>query len=246
MAKSTAPTFAQMVIALQNTTATSRFLRVLPPSSPYFALGLGKYQSTLPHDDVLCPGLPPSAALVVPPAQSTAPLLPPIKVPESCQCPCPPHLAQGTGSASLPPFTLWLPLTGYSSVLVSPWHPSNQPSSFSVFCILRPPLVIPALGRIDTNPRPVWVEYLSSQKNQTKPLCHLNTPISKVCPQDHTYGTGPGSLHPSIPHGPSHSCLGLDVVTYAWRPACPRQLCLQPGLGPAVVRVCCMTFPRER
>ncbi|XP_031199862.1 deleted in lung and esophageal cancer protein 1 isoform X2 [Mastomys coucha] len=33
----------EMVIELQNTTATSRFLRVLPPSSPYFALGLGMF-----------------------------------------------------------------------------------------------------------------------------------------------------------------------------------------------------------
>ena len=31
-----------MVIALQNTTATSRHLRVLPPSTPYFSLGLGE------------------------------------------------------------------------------------------------------------------------------------------------------------------------------------------------------------
>ncbi|XP_073916120.1 deleted in lung and esophageal cancer protein 1 isoform X2 [Castor canadensis] len=30
----------EMVIALQNTTATSRYLRVLPPSTPYFAVGL--------------------------------------------------------------------------------------------------------------------------------------------------------------------------------------------------------------
>ncbi|XP_054204624.1 deleted in lung and esophageal cancer protein 1 isoform X3 [Homo sapiens] len=30
----------EMVIALQNTTTTSRYLRVLPPSTPYFALGL--------------------------------------------------------------------------------------------------------------------------------------------------------------------------------------------------------------
>ncbi|XP_050996394.1 deleted in lung and esophageal cancer protein 1 [Acomys russatus] len=33
----------EMAIALQNTTATSRHLRVLPPSSPYFALGLGMF-----------------------------------------------------------------------------------------------------------------------------------------------------------------------------------------------------------
>ncbi|MEJ1285902.1 deleted in lung and esophageal cancer 1 [Cricetulus griseus] len=33
----------KMVIALQNTTATSRYLRVLPPSTPYFALGLGMF-----------------------------------------------------------------------------------------------------------------------------------------------------------------------------------------------------------
>uniref|UniRef100_A0ABK0LUT3 DLEC1 cilia and flagella associated protein n=1 Tax=Rattus norvegicus TaxID=10116 RepID=A0ABK0LUT3_RAT len=33
----------EMVIALQNTTSTSRYLRVLPPSSPYFALGLGMF-----------------------------------------------------------------------------------------------------------------------------------------------------------------------------------------------------------
>uniref|UniRef100_H0WZT8 DLEC1 cilia and flagella associated protein n=1 Tax=Otolemur garnettii TaxID=30611 RepID=H0WZT8_OTOGA len=31
----------EMVIALQNTTSTSRYLRVLPPSTPHFALGLG-------------------------------------------------------------------------------------------------------------------------------------------------------------------------------------------------------------
>ncbi|KAF3827013.1 hypothetical protein GH733_002499 [Mirounga leonina] len=36
-------TFGQMVISLQNTTATSRYLRVLPPSTPYFALGLGMF-----------------------------------------------------------------------------------------------------------------------------------------------------------------------------------------------------------
>lgn len=35
-------TSGQMVISLQNTTATSRYLRVLPPSTPYFALGLGE------------------------------------------------------------------------------------------------------------------------------------------------------------------------------------------------------------
>ncbi|XP_063468166.1 deleted in lung and esophageal cancer protein 1 isoform X4 [Symphalangus syndactylus] len=33
----------EMVIALQNTTTTSRYLRVLPPSTPYFALGLGMF-----------------------------------------------------------------------------------------------------------------------------------------------------------------------------------------------------------
>nr|XP_045758122.1 deleted in lung and esophageal cancer protein 1 [Mirounga angustirostris] len=33
----------EMVISLQNTTATSRYLRVLPPSTPYFALGLGMF-----------------------------------------------------------------------------------------------------------------------------------------------------------------------------------------------------------
>ncbi|KAF6099103.1 DLEC1 cilia and flagella associated protein [Phyllostomus discolor] len=33
----------KMVIALQNTTATSRYLRVLPPSTPYFSLGLGMF-----------------------------------------------------------------------------------------------------------------------------------------------------------------------------------------------------------
>lgn len=31
-----------MVISLQNTTSTSRHLRVLPPSTPYFSLGLGE------------------------------------------------------------------------------------------------------------------------------------------------------------------------------------------------------------
>lgn len=31
-----------MVISLQNTTSTSRCLRVLPPSTPYFSLGLGE------------------------------------------------------------------------------------------------------------------------------------------------------------------------------------------------------------
>uniref|UniRef100_A0A8C5P4T4 Deleted in lung and esophageal cancer 1 n=1 Tax=Jaculus jaculus TaxID=51337 RepID=A0A8C5P4T4_JACJA len=36
-------TFAQMVITLQNTTATSRYLRVIPPVTPYFALGLGMF-----------------------------------------------------------------------------------------------------------------------------------------------------------------------------------------------------------
>ncbi|ELK13639.1 Deleted in lung and esophageal cancer protein 1, partial [Pteropus alecto] len=35
--------FEQMVISLQNTTATSRYLRVLPPSTPYFSLGLGMF-----------------------------------------------------------------------------------------------------------------------------------------------------------------------------------------------------------
>lgn len=34
--------FEQTVISLQNTTATSRYLRVLPPSTPYFSLGLGE------------------------------------------------------------------------------------------------------------------------------------------------------------------------------------------------------------
>nr|XP_055176944.1 deleted in lung and esophageal cancer protein 1 isoform X7 [Nyctereutes procyonoides] len=33
----------EMVISLQNTTATSRYLRVIPPSTPYFALGLGMF-----------------------------------------------------------------------------------------------------------------------------------------------------------------------------------------------------------
>ncbi|XP_006869246.1 PREDICTED: deleted in lung and esophageal cancer protein 1 [Chrysochloris asiatica] len=33
----------EMAIAVQNTTATSRYLRVLPPSTPYFALGLGMF-----------------------------------------------------------------------------------------------------------------------------------------------------------------------------------------------------------
>ncbi|XP_012502763.1 PREDICTED: deleted in lung and esophageal cancer protein 1 [Propithecus coquereli] len=33
----------EMVIALQNTTSTSRYLRVLPPSTPHFALGLGMF-----------------------------------------------------------------------------------------------------------------------------------------------------------------------------------------------------------
>ncbi|XP_037004212.2 deleted in lung and esophageal cancer protein 1 isoform X2 [Artibeus jamaicensis] len=33
----------KMVIALQNTTATSRYLRVIPPSTPYFSLGLGMF-----------------------------------------------------------------------------------------------------------------------------------------------------------------------------------------------------------
>ncbi|XP_053456832.1 deleted in lung and esophageal cancer protein 1 isoform X5 [Nycticebus coucang] len=33
----------EMVIALQNTTSTSRYLRVLPPSTPHFALGLGRF-----------------------------------------------------------------------------------------------------------------------------------------------------------------------------------------------------------
>uniref|UniRef100_A0A673U2J6 DLEC1 cilia and flagella associated protein n=1 Tax=Suricata suricatta TaxID=37032 RepID=A0A673U2J6_SURSU len=36
----------EMVISLQNTTATSRHLRVLPPSTPYFALGLGMFPGT--------------------------------------------------------------------------------------------------------------------------------------------------------------------------------------------------------
>ncbi|XP_045392550.1 deleted in lung and esophageal cancer protein 1 isoform X1 [Lemur catta] len=33
----------EMVIALQNTTSTSRYLRVLPPSTPHFSLGLGMF-----------------------------------------------------------------------------------------------------------------------------------------------------------------------------------------------------------
>ncbi|XP_058411073.1 deleted in lung and esophageal cancer protein 1 [Diceros bicornis minor] len=33
----------EMVISLQNTTSTSRYLRVIPPSTPYFALGLGMF-----------------------------------------------------------------------------------------------------------------------------------------------------------------------------------------------------------
>ncbi|XP_005383783.1 PREDICTED: deleted in lung and esophageal cancer protein 1 [Chinchilla lanigera] len=33
----------EMVITLQNTAASSRYLRVLPPSTPYFALGLGMF-----------------------------------------------------------------------------------------------------------------------------------------------------------------------------------------------------------
>lgn len=32
----------QMVLSLQNTTATSRHLRVLPPATPHFSLGLGE------------------------------------------------------------------------------------------------------------------------------------------------------------------------------------------------------------
>ncbi|XP_073079422.1 deleted in lung and esophageal cancer protein 1 isoform X8 [Manis javanica] len=33
----------EMVISLQNTTSTSRYLRVLPPTTPYFSLGLGMF-----------------------------------------------------------------------------------------------------------------------------------------------------------------------------------------------------------
>ncbi|XP_052042966.1 deleted in lung and esophageal cancer protein 1 [Apodemus sylvaticus] len=44
----------EMVIALQNTTATSRFLRVLPPSSPYFALGLGMFPG---KGGIVAPGM---------------------------------------------------------------------------------------------------------------------------------------------------------------------------------------------
>lgn len=40
--KELASPFEQMVISLQNTTATSRYLRILPPSTPYFSLGLGE------------------------------------------------------------------------------------------------------------------------------------------------------------------------------------------------------------
>ncbi|NP_796091.2 deleted in lung and esophageal cancer protein 1 homolog isoform 1 [Mus musculus] len=44
----------EMVIALQNTTSTSRFLRVLPPSSPYFALGLGMFPG---KGGIVAPGM---------------------------------------------------------------------------------------------------------------------------------------------------------------------------------------------
>nr|KAF6335071.1 DLEC1 cilia and flagella associated protein [Pipistrellus kuhlii] len=33
----------EMVVSLQNTTSTSRYLRVIPPSTPYFSLGLGMF-----------------------------------------------------------------------------------------------------------------------------------------------------------------------------------------------------------
>ncbi|KAM5280061.1 deleted in lung and esophageal cancer protein 1 [Ctenodactylus gundi] len=44
----------EMIIALQNTTATSRYLRVLPPSTPYFALGLGRFPG---KGGIVAPGM---------------------------------------------------------------------------------------------------------------------------------------------------------------------------------------------
>ncbi|XP_052579873.1 deleted in lung and esophageal cancer protein 1 isoform X1 [Peromyscus californicus insignis] len=44
----------EMVVTLQNTTATSRYLRVLPPSSPYFALGLGMFPG---KGGIVAPGM---------------------------------------------------------------------------------------------------------------------------------------------------------------------------------------------
>ncbi|XP_060036598.1 deleted in lung and esophageal cancer protein 1 isoform X1 [Erinaceus europaeus] len=44
----------EMVISLQNTTATSRHLRVLPPSTPYFSLGLGMFPG---QGGMVAPGL---------------------------------------------------------------------------------------------------------------------------------------------------------------------------------------------
>ncbi|XP_066207458.1 deleted in lung and esophageal cancer protein 1 [Saccopteryx leptura] len=44
----------EMVISLQNTTATSRYLRILPPSTPYFSLGLGMFPG---HGGMVAPGM---------------------------------------------------------------------------------------------------------------------------------------------------------------------------------------------
>uniref|UniRef100_A0A8D0S1E4 Deleted in lung and esophageal cancer protein 1 Ig-like domain-containing protein n=1 Tax=Sus scrofa TaxID=9823 RepID=A0A8D0S1E4_PIG len=44
----------EMVISLQNTTSTSRHLRVLPPSTPYFSLGLGMFPG---ESGMVAPGM---------------------------------------------------------------------------------------------------------------------------------------------------------------------------------------------
>lgn len=173
------------------------------------------YPSRLPHDD--CPAQTSLLQLSLWPLTLSPghPLLPPIEVPESCQSPCPPHLAQGTGyAAGLPPHTLGLPLIRCYHCSC---HHGNLTTSLPALVSTKSPgraLVIPALGRIHTTLRPVQVKSTCLTKRPNQTLCHANAPISKVCPQDDPYSTGPDSLQSSVPHRPSHSC--SNVITYAW------------------------------
>lgn len=175
------------------------------------------YQSRLTHDD--CPAQASLLQLSLWPLTLSPqhPLLPPIEVPESCQSPCPPHLAQGTGyAAGLPPHTLGLPLIRCSPLLMSPWQPHNQPPSFSVYQVSRPSPCNPSTRKDSHNSEAsAGEEYLSNQKTKPNPLPCKRTDLKGL-------PTRPSLRHRArrppviVPHRPSHSCSDLDVTIYAW------------------------------